>query len=179
MAARLCVASPSRERSRATLPRMRTPRPANAHPSPGHPNASRLRSVSRRGALLALALGLPAIALGAACGGGGSSYRPRERVPTVPLRQSDRERSNAITYYLASITQKGPVVLVDLDLMNGHSRGFSFITVWITLIGTQGEKQQISHAIGQVGPHEQHHVIARAKNVVFEVASIEVGAQIR
>ena len=69
-------------------------------------------------------------------------------MPTVPITRSERERPNKITYYLASMTQKDERVVVDLDLMNGLGRGFSAVTVWVTLLGPQGEKHRVPYPLG-------------------------------
>ncbi len=106
-------------------------------------------------------------------------YRPQQRVPTVPITRSERERPNKITYYLASMTQKEDRVVVDMDLMNGLGRGFQSVTVWVTLLGSQGEKYRVPYALGPLGPHAQDHVIVKAEGITYLVDDIQVGVQLQ
>lgn len=142
--------------------------------------ADLLRS-ARRGLTLSLAVAsLLAPLSWAACDtrrpGG---YRPTTRVPTLPIARAERERPNKITYYLASMTQKDEQVIIDLDLLNGMARGFQSVTVWVTLLGTQGEKQRVSYILGPMGPHAQDHVIVKADGITFAVDDLEVGLQLQ
>ena len=138
---------------------------------------ARLASCARLFLFASLAFSLP---LSLACDtrrpGG---YRPTQRVPTMPISRSERERPNKITYYLASLTQKQERVIVDLDLMNGMARGFQACTVWVTLIGPRGEKHRVSYPLGPLGPHAQDHVIVKAEGIVFQVDDIEVGVELK
>ena len=106
-------------------------------------------------------------------------YRPQQRVATVPITRSERERPNKITYYLASLTQKQERVVVDMDLMNGMGRGFSSCTVWVTLLGPQGQKQRVSYPLGPLGPHAQDHIVIKTEGIVFPVDDIAVGVQLQ
>ena len=106
-------------------------------------------------------------------------YRARQRIPTVPISRSERERPNQLTYYLASVSQEEDVVFVDLDVLNGHGRGFTFITVWVMLLGTEGEKYEVPYAMGGVAAHSQQQVVLKAKNITFQVADVSVALQIR
>ena len=140
---------------------------------------ARLESCARlvlTAGLLGLLLLPPIASLGCARPGG---YRPQQRIPTLPITRSERERPNKITYYLASMTQREEQVVLDMDLMNGMSRGFQSCTVWVTLLGSQGQKQRISYPLGPLGPHAQDHVIVKAENVGFQVDDISVGVELR
>ena len=106
-------------------------------------------------------------------------YRPQQRVPTIPITRSERERPNKITYYLASMTQKEDRVVIDMDLMNGLARGFQAVTVWVTLLGSQGEKHRVPYALGPLGPHAQDHVVVKAEGITYLVDDIQVGVQLQ
>ncbi len=142
--------------------------------------SSGTRRRGRRRWALALLFALMVSLAGLACEyGRPGGYRARERVPTVPIGRSERERPNKLTYYLASVTQKENVVLVDMDVLNGHGRGFQFITVWVTLLGTEGEKYEVPYAMGGIAAHSQQHVVVKAKEIPFQVADVSVALQIR
>lgn len=77
------------------------------------------------------------------------------------------------------MTQKETQVTIDLDLLNGMSRGYQAVTVWITLLGTQGEKQRVSYVLGPMGAHAQDHVLVKAEGITFVVDDVEVGLQLQ
>ena len=115
----------------------------------------------------------------AACAPEAPSYKRHSsrHINAVPITRSNRERPNSVTYYLASITQKEDRVIVDMDILNGHSRSFQFVTLWVTLIGADGEKAIVEHPMGPLGQHRHDHVVVSSRGVPFSVEDVAVSIQ--
>ena len=128
-----------------------------------------------------LALVSAALATGlalAACGSPPTSYKPAQRLRTAPIAESKRERAGHITYHLASLRQEGDRVTIDLDLTNGFGRSLLSVTVWINLLGAEGETQLVRHPVGPVGEHRTERVFMVAREVPFQVKDFEVSVQV-
>lgn len=108
----------------------------------------------------------------------GPSYRRDRNVRAIPIARSNRERANKITYYLASVEQKGDRVIVDMDVTNGHSTQFRNATLFVTLLGTNGESYLHRHPLGPLGQHNTDHAVFRVKDIPFEVDDVTVAIQL-
>ena len=96
----------------------------------------------------------------------------------VPIFESNRIRSQHLTYYLASISQEDQVVVVDLDLSNGFGHHLGAVTTWFTLYGEDGESLAHPYPVGPMAPHATHRLYVKVPSVAFAVDDFEVGVQI-
>lgn len=129
---------------------------------------------------LAAVLALALYSAVSGCAPESPSYRPSTRnINAIPVAPSDRERPGNITYRLSSLEQEGGNVDLDIDLTNGSSQNFSFSTLWITLIATDGEKRIHQYPIGPFGGHRTERITTRVRNVPFEVENLTLAIQLR
>lgn len=96
----------------------------------------------------------------------------------VPIFESDRPRSQHVTYRLASMEHDSDTLVVDFDLSNGYSRSLGAVTAWVTVRGAGGERRSAPRPVGPMAPHTSRRLVVKVPDVSFEVDHVEFGAQI-
>jgi len=110
---------------------------------------------------------------------GGSATQSGSDIEMTPIFESKRPYPHHLTYYLSSLEQEGDTVTIYMHIMNGYSRQLNGVTLWITVLGRNGERHNAhQHPMGPMRPQSTDHVAFEIPGIPFRVDDLQVGVQV-